>query len=408
MPNGVEIKAHVLRDYRLSGWHEKIVGRWHYRDLVADADWRDGWISFDTVRWNPGDGQLYCGLNAIDSDILYRFDPARQTFTSLGASRWADAFDVKIHRTLLHNPQDGCLYFGTSMLHDVDQQSEAKGGKLVRYDPRDGSVDILGVPVPMLYIQSIAADFKRGIVYGFTYPAEALFRFDIANRNSRVLAYTGNAMMMSQPHNPVVDGEGWLWGTYAETRAWDEILSESPVRLFKYHPEGDRFVWFDHGLPRKSDSDQLLPDPPGVPGVESALAETRHVKDYGFCDSMAYDNTRYIYAGTVAGVLCRIDTHTDTVEKLANVMATGRFPALCLADDGTLYGAGGMKGHTQVMRLRPGSDHIECLNDLRDPDLKKGPARIHDIAVDDRHILYLAENDNHTRSSYLWSARWRG
>lgn len=405
MHERLDIKAHILRNYRLSGWHEHIVGRWHYRDLVADRSWREGWISFDSVRWNPDDEQVYCGLNSIDGDILYRFDPASRTFTSLDASRWADGFDVKIHRSLLHNPADGSLYFGTSMLHDVDQQPQAKGGKLVRYDPRSGQTAILGVPVPMLYIQSIAADFARGIIYGFTYPAEAVFRFDLHDRSSRVLAYTGNALMMSQPHNPVVDKDGWLWGTYAETRAWDEILSDQPIRLFKYHPDGDRFVWFDHGLPRRDRGRQLLPDPSKPPKAQVALAETRHAVDYGFCDSMVYDGQRYIYAGTVAGVLCRIDTKTETVEKIAHVMATGRFPALTIAGDGTLYGAGGMKGHTQIMRFRPAADRVESFFNLRDSRRDDGPARIHEIAVDADHRLYLAENDNHERSSYLWTAR---
>ena len=81
------VKAHILRDYKLAGWKEKIAGRWHYRDLVADENWRDGWISFDAVTWNPDDRQVYCGLNAIDGDLLYRFDPASGAFTSLRTRR---------------------------------------------------------------------------------------------------------------------------------------------------------------------------------------------------------------------------------------------------------------------------------------------------------------------------------
>ena len=400
-----EIKAHVLRDDRLAGWHEKIVGRWHYRDLCADRSWRDGWISFDALTYHPQDGCVYCGLNAIDTDILYRFDPGDGTFTSLNSRRWTDRFDVKIHRSLLHNPADGCLYFGTSMLHDVDEQPGSGGGKLVRYDPAADTYEILGVPVPMLYIQSIAADFERGWICGFTYPAEAFFEFNLHTRSSRIVAYTGNAMMMSQPHNPAVDREGWFWGTYAETRAWDEIFSETPVRLFKYHPETRELVCFDHGLSRRADRDQLVADPPAPADAGSALAETRHRDDFGFCDSFAYDGQRYLYAGTVAGVLCRIDTHTDKVEKVAQVMATGRFPALAVAGDGTLYGAGGMKGHTQVMRWRPGADAIESFYPLHDPALNDGPARIHELTVGADDTLYLAENDNHARSSYLWTAR---
>jgi hypothetical protein len=401
----VEVQAHVLRDYRLAGWEERISGRWHYRDLIADEDWRNGWISFDAVAWNPHDRQVYCGLNSIDGDLLYRFDPRMQSFACLQTQRWTDRFDVKIHRTLLYNGKDRCFYFGTSMLHDVDEQPDARGGKLVRYDPAANRYDILGVPVPMLYIQSLAADFDHGLIYGFTYPAEALFEFDLATRESRILAYTGNALMMSQPHNPVVDGDGWLWGTYAETRAWDETPSERPVRVFKYHPEGRRFRWFDWGLPRREDSGQLLADPPKPAGAPSSLAETRHTQDHGFCDSMLFDGRHHIYAGTVAGVLCRIDTRTNCVEKLAHVMATGRFPALTIGRDGTIYGAGGMRGYTQVMRLRPESDRIESFSELVDARIDDRPARIHELAVGDDDTLYLAENDNHHRSSYLWSAR---
>jgi hypothetical protein len=399
------VKAHILRDVRLSGWQENIVDRWHYRDLAADETWRNGWISFDAVTFNPDDRKIYCGLNSIDGDLLYRFDPDKEEFTCLNSRQWTDEFDVKIHRALLYNRKDRCFYFATSLLHDVDQQPDAKGGKLVKYDVAADKYEILGIPFPMLYIQSIAADFGRGLLYGFTYPAEAFFIFDLKTRKGEILTYTGNSLFFSQPHNPVVDSQGWVWGTYAETRAWDEILSKRPIRLFKFHPEGRRFVWFDHGLSLREEREQLLPDPPKPPGVASALEQTRHREDYGFCDSMAFDGTRYIYAGTVAGVLCRIDTESDKVEKVAHVMATGRFPALCVAPDGTVYGAGGMEGHTQIMRWKPGSDRIDSFYNLRDPRIEDGPARIHELAVDARRRLYLGENDNHKRSSYLWSAQ---
>ncbi len=398
-----DIQALKLRDTRLSGWHERIAGRWSYRQLAADSAWRTGWISFDAVTWNPRDGRVYCGLNSIDGDLLYAFDPANQEFECLGTQTWADAFDAKIHRTLLQNPLDGCFYFGTSLLHDQDQQREAAGGKVVRYDPVTRRYDLLAIPVPRLYIQSIAADWTRGLLYGFTYPAELLFKLDLTTGCAETLAYVGNAILLAQPHNSVVDAEGWLWGTCAETRAWDELTGPQPIRLFKYHPDGDRFVWFEHGLSRRADSTQLMPDVPAPQGASLTLAETRHREDYGFCDSMAYDGGRYIYAGTTAGVLSRIDVCSGKVEKLALVMATGRFSALTIRD-GILYGAGGMKGHTQLVRLDLTSGAMQSYTDLTDVRLDDRPARIHDIAVTDDHTIYLGENDNHHRSSFLWSA----
>lgn len=397
------IRSHALRDYQLTGWNEKIRGRWSYRDLVNDPAWFKGWISFDSVTWNPNDGQLYCGLNSLDGDILYRFDPKTERFECLNALRWADKFDSKIHRTLLCNPLDGYLYFGTSLLHDADQQHEAPGGKLVRYNPATDRYDILGIPAPHLYLQSIAADWQRGILYAFTYPSETLVRFDLASGHARTLAYIGNAQMFSQPHNAVVDKHGNLWGTYAETRAWDEVLSRCPIRLFKYHPVGDRFTWFEHGLSHLAEPEQLVSDPPKPQGVQRELVETRHKEDYGFCDSMLYDGDRYIYAGTTAGVLSRIDITTGEVAKVAHIMATGRFPALAMDQQGVLFGGGGVKGQTQVIRWDPRAENIETYGEMVDASTGERPARIHELVVDEQGRIYLAENDNHHRSSYLWT-----
>jgi hypothetical protein len=398
------LKAYPLRNCKLKGWEEKITGRWTYSDLVSDPDWFEGWISFDALRWDPYTRKLYCGLNSMDSDLLYAFDPATCQFESMNSRQWADKYDVKIHRTLLLNPADRCLYMATSLLHDHDQEQNAKGGKIVKIDPETGAWSVLSIPVPSLYIQSIAADWNRGILYGFTYPAEALFRFDLASGSSRILAYIGNAIMFAQPHNSVVDREGWLWGTWAETRAWEENVGREPVRIFKYHPDSDSFVWFKHGLSRKETGEQMLPNPPGVLSPADAVQETRHKDDFGFCDSMVYDGARYIYAGTVAGVLCRIDTQTGAVEKLANVMPAGRLPALAIKD-GVLYGAGGLRGQTQLIRWKMNGDRIECFADLHAPEIDDRPARIHEIAVDEEHRIYMGENDNHHRSSFLWVAR---
>ncbi|MGH7959801.1 MAG: hypothetical protein ACREH8_22690, partial [Opitutaceae bacterium] len=153
----ISIHAHPLRNHVLPGWNETIGGRWTYDQLRADANWREGWISFDALTWDGQAGVLWCGLNSIDGDLLYAFDPAAGSFESMNTRSWCDEFDVKIHRTILRNSQDGCLYFATSMLHDLNEQHRAMGGKLVRFDPVKRSFEILSVPVPHLYVQSIAA-----------------------------------------------------------------------------------------------------------------------------------------------------------------------------------------------------------------------------------------------------------
>jgi hypothetical protein len=395
------ISAYPLRDKKLSGWDDHIAGKWSYDDLINDADWYHGWISFDALTWDADNKQVMCGLNSLDGDILYRFDPASETFHSCNTLSWADRYDSKIHRTLLKNPNDGCFYFGTSLLHDANHQYKAPGGKIVKYDPDKETFDVLGIPYPHLYIQSIAVDWHRGIIYGFTYPAEFVFAFDIHTKESKTLAYIGNALMLAQPHNGVADKYGRLWGTYAETRAWDENTGQTPVRLFYFDPKTESIRWFEHGLSRKSDPEQLVPDPEKPFDTAEILSETRHTDDYGFCDSMAYDGDRYIYAGTVAGVLCRIDIETAEVVKIAHVIAAGRFPALTIDKNGVLYGAGGLKYETQLIRWDPNSGTIDDFGLLADKHQQR-PARIHELCRDDSDAVYLAENDNHDRSSYLW------
>lgn len=403
MSGPTTITAHPLRDVRLPGWHESIAGRWHYNDLIANPTWREGWISFDAITYNPFDKHVYCGLNSIDGDLLYRYSPVTGQFEGLGTRRWTDSFDVKIHRSLLLDETDQCFYFGTSLLHDADQQRSAPGGKLVRYDWRSDRYDVLGVPFAGLYLQSIALDSARSILYSFTYPAEFLVRTDLASNRSKTLAYVGNATMLAQPHNAVIDRHGWLWGTYAETRAWDEITGSIPIRVFKYHPDNDGFRWLAKGLPRKSDRVQLCGDPPYASRELADMAESRHKDDYGFCDAMAYDGDRYIYVGTVAGVLARIDIETDEIVKIANVMESGRFPALGFGAGGELYGAGGMRGDCRVCRFDPATAELTVWSDLVDPVREQRPARIHELDVSPDGTLWLGENDNHERSSYLWS-----
>jgi hypothetical protein len=57
-----------------------------------------------------------------------------------------------------------------------------------------------------------------------------------------------------------------------------------------------------------------------------------------------------------------------------------------------------MNEHTQLIRWDTRTD-----TDLTDLKMQERPARVHDLAVDDRGRIYLGENDNHRRSSFLWA-----
>ena len=68
-----------------------------------------------------------------------------------------------------------------------------------------------------------------------------------------------------------------------------------------------------------------------------------------------------------------MDTWTNEVHKVAHVIQSGRFLALVVSKEGTIYGAGGMNGHTQIVRWRPATEKIEVFSSLIDPKIGDGP-----------------------------------
>jgi hypothetical protein len=64
-----------------------------------------------------------------------------------------------------------------------------------------------------------------------------------------------------------------------------------------------------------------------------------------------------------------------------------------------------MNGYTQLIRWNTRTDWIEGYLEFVDKETGERPARIHDLDVTDDHQIFLGENDNHKRSSFLWSVR---
>jgi len=98
---------------------------------------------------------------------------------------------VKVHRSL-DVGGDGCVYGATSSLSGLDAMAEAPGGKLFKLDPATGQIDVLGVPVPHLYIQTISLDATRKMIYGMAYPAFTFFAFSLEKRELVYSRYVGS------------------------------------------------------------------------------------------------------------------------------------------------------------------------------------------------------------------------
>jgi hypothetical protein len=379
----VKVQAHVLKDHRFDDWHRRVAGRWSIEDLRANPSYRDEWISFDCLAWDSERQLLYMGLTAINTDIFWTFDPASGKFASLGFPRVGDRFDAKFHRSL-ERYTDGSYIVATAMLHDMDQQRDAAGGKLVRYWPEEDRFALLDIPVPGQYIQSILVDRDRRLVYGFSYPAEFMFVHELDTGRSRHIAYIGNSRMICQPHCAVLDRRGRVWGTWGENRAFEDDPGSRPIRYFSYDPEQDSFQWFAHGAPKTWHGD------------------TANV------DHMLLADDGLIYVGTASGGLSRLDPESGRTESLGKPFPGKRLAGLVQARDGHLYGAGNEgvdaqgRGTARMFRYDLARGESEDLGPIFDPERGDGAVKIHMLIEAEDGVLYAGENDNLWRSSYLW------
>jgi len=375
----LHVRAHILRNTSFTNWDAEVRGRWDWHQLMADENYRKGWISFDGVLWHPELKQLFCGLMELEADIFYRFDPASGAFQSLGFREHGSPYDAKFHRSMLLD-DDGALFCATSMLHDPDRQAEAPGGRIIHYDPRAHAYRQVAIPIPRQYIQSIALDRRRRLIYGFTYPAEYFFQHDLKTGETRQLAFLGNPNGMCQPHVAVVDRAGWLWGQWGENRAFDDVPCLN-LHLFKYHPDEGRIHWLRHTLARPSDG------------------------DVGAIDGMCLAPDGNIYIGTKGASLFRLRPESEQLEYLGRPGPRARMSGMVAGPDGRIYLACGEREECGLYSLDPAHDTLTHHGHIRDEALGASAERIHDLTVTEDLVLYAGENDNHDRSSYLWELR---
>jgi hypothetical protein len=358
-------------------------------DKIAQDPVYSKMISFVSLYYHPADGQVYCGLTSFKNQILITFDPEKKTFKDLEFqnSSVCERFDVKIHRSL-EPDDDGTVLFATAGLHALESHPEAEGGRIFRYHPDSGKIDAIARPVRQDYIQTIALDKKRQVVYGNCYPIGNAFRYEIK---------TGKTTLMKDgvtAHKARCDKEGNLWGI-AQTRfnpmplvAGEDLeaLQEffhSPGRiplLFKYNTD-DGYQYLPDGLPLLS-------------GHAQSLANGLDVGDGG------------MYLCTSAGRLYRVDKKTGEVQQIADNIG-GRLEGIDYdAERGLLFLGGGSFYQTTVFVVDV--EKREVISDfwpVADLDTGERCIIVHALCATkrkDSYMVYLGETDNPNRSGYLW------
>ena len=375
----MKIVAHKLKDDRFENWRE--MHEWEYDDWRADPAARAGWISFDCLAYDPERDDMYCGVSSFDSDIFYRFRRSTGQFELIDTHVFSGSeFDAKFHRSLEWDDQ-GKLWAATALFHDVDRYLDAPGGKLLRFDPETDQLEHVGTPLKHVYIQAIALDLERRILYATTFTPEYLLRYDMDTGQVRKLTLLGPGFDLAQPEKFCLDSSGHVWCTWRVTRAFSYDRSGmAPFRLLRYDPEVDRITFYRHGIPPVCHGDD------------------------GKIESMVNGRDGFLYLGSAAGALYRLNPDNAEVSFIAKPACGPRLTSFAHGPDGLLYFASG-RPRPHLFRFNPENDHIEDLGLIRDDDLAETCWQVHDIVVTEDGSAFCGENDVPHRSGYLWECR---
>jgi hypothetical protein len=327
-------------------------------------------VHFTSLLYHPGEEKVFVGLTDHGNDLLYTFDPKTSEFESCGFKRISDKYDVKIHRSLVL-AEDGSILGATACLHDVRSRPNGQGGKIFRYTPSSGDIEVITRPVEHDYVQSILYDAGRKVVYGFTYPVSYFFRHDLDTGK------TSSHLINSLPHLPAMDNAGRVWGTW-----------EGQNSLFSYDPDADEMTWHQVKLPRLQVSHTA-----GAPA------------DPGQVDCLLNGKDGYVYIGSVSGALFRLDPDEVEVEYLGKPVTGLRMAALTLGHDGLIYGIGGMGESNRLFSYDREEDQFRILGAVHDPDRDDYPYITHHIVSSGPDTFFSGETDNPKRGGYLWETQ---
>lgn len=380
----MQITALKLRDVSFGNqWFDEVQDRWLYQDFKNSPLWRENWISFDCAYYEPDQDRVYLGVTSFNAEIFQAYDRPSGRFVEVGFDRVANSFDAKFHRSLVKGP-DGCLYAAVALLHDVDQFQEAPGSPIIRFDPRSGAICRFPAPFPHVYIQALEMDAERNRLYCLCFAPEKLTYVDLATNEPRDLGLIGSGYGgMTQGENLALDDDGCVWCNWSLTRAWQDAPGPNAVRLCKFDPRADRIIFYQKGLP--------WPD--------GRLGTVRPEAFFNLHDG-------FVYASGAAGSLYRIDPENGAAQFLFTPTPDrpSRLTSLVRCGDGLAYGVTGRAGACELMLVHYRAGMFEKLGPIRD---ETGCAmwQCHHLVAAAEDTLYLCENDNPYRSSYLWEVR---
>lgn len=167
------------------------------------------------VEHTGGMTAVLCSYHRSDDRVKYLADMAGVTGESPDSGH---ATQGKIHFTLNHNPNDGCIYGATHCTTAPkgektwspftmyrDPVREYPGGHLFVHNPKTCETRGLGILIPYEGIRVMVLDPVRNLLHGTTYPKNHYFIYDLARKKLEDVGRIGSvhqlALMIDQEGN---------------------------------------------------------------------------------------------------------------------------------------------------------------------------------------------------------------
>lgn len=308
-----------------------------FKDLPEDgkgtlwSSWGDGCMASNGKYYTAiGDHlDIYGGTGR---SRLYEFDPAAKALRMVVNTR--DVIpDTKLAGGKVHarvaEAADGWLYYATywgKVPKQADWDAGFQGSALLRFDPRSGKAECLGVPVPGQGLPTSCLDAKRSILYFYAVYSGDLVAYDIAARR---LAYRGGGDIQAGDRNIILDANGNVY------------FGTKDGRLARYSPDAGKVMV----------TKAVLPGAGNQAGSAEAVDEGAKSKDPKPRGPTLRASTRpsrsgLVYGMTHAGRMFALDPKQESIRDLGPNFGAGDYTAAVVLspEEKYLYYAPGSHG----------------------------------------------------------------
>jgi len=291
--------------------------------FIEYPDFPEAHSTWGSIGYNAASNTVHIGVTNHRNKIgLFTFDPVQNEMKLNGfigdmANLRNFQWQGKIHSKIVASP-DGSIYFSTDGGESreeylMEHPQGYGGGFFMKWNPKTGGLQNLGMGLPYESIKDIDSDPKTGMLYGITYPQAHFLVYDPVKNHMRDLG------RLASSHVPRVLFTDW-WGNcyYVDWRQ----------RLVKYEKYQDSLVF----------ARESLPTFPGTPGSKIITGITAFAKD---------EARGIIYLITYGAKLIAFYPKKDGIGKvkdLGGVIETGKadawgpyVPNLNIGRNGRLY-----------------------------------------------------------------------